>query len=58
MFGNVAAFVNGNMFIGLFGPSVGPRLAEADRQSLLAIDGSGPFGPQHRPSREYAAMPA
>ena len=30
MFGNLGSFVNGNMFAGLFGPTVGVRLAEAD----------------------------
>ena len=58
MFGNVAAFVNGNMFMGLFGPDVGVRLAAAEREELLAEDGAGPFGPEARPMGEYAAMPA
>ena len=49
MFGNVAAFVNGNMFMGLFGPSIGVRLPEEARRELLEIDGSGSFGPQERP---------
>ena len=31
MFGNIAGFVNGNMFMGLFGPDVGVRLSEDDR---------------------------
>ena len=56
MFGNVAAFVNGNMFMGLFGPDVGVRLAEQDRAGLSAIEGAGPFGPQERPMREYVSM--
>ncbi len=58
MFGNVGAFVNDNMFMGLFGSSIGVRLAEADRERLLAIDGSGPFGPSERPMGGYAALPA
>ena len=37
MFGNVAAFVNGTMFMGLFGPDVGIRLPEGDRERLLDI---------------------
>ena len=36
MFGNLAAFVNGNMFTGLFGPDVGVRLDDADRAELAA----------------------
>lgn len=57
MFGNVAAFVNGNMFMGLFGPDIGLRLAEADRAELSAIEGSGPFGPEERPMGQYVTMP-
>jgi TfoX/Sxy family transcriptional regulator of competence genes len=57
MFGNVAAFVNGNMFMGLFGPDFGVRLPEGDRDALLAIEGSGPFGPAGRPMKEYVSMP-
>jgi TfoX/Sxy family transcriptional regulator of competence genes len=58
MFGNVAAFVNGNMFMGLFGADIGLRLAETDRDALLAVEGLGPFGPPDRPMKEYVAMPA
>jgi len=57
MFGNVAAFVNGNMFMGLFGPDVGIRLPEADRSALFEVEGSGPFGPEGRPMGEYVALP-
>ncbi len=57
MFGNVAAFVNGNMFMGLFGPAIGVRLDEAGRDELDAVDGSAPFGPEDRPMKEYVAMP-
>ena len=58
MFGNVAAFVNGNMFMGLFGPDIGLRLAEDERGELAAIEGSGPFGPEERPMGQYVSMPA
>lgn len=57
MFGNLAAFVNGNMFMGLFGRDVGVRLAEADREKLAAEPGAGAFGPEDRPMKEYVAMP-
>lgn len=57
MFGNVAAFVNGNMFMGLFGSDVGVRLTENDRSSLLDVEGAGPFGPEERPMGEYVALP-
>jgi TfoX/Sxy family transcriptional regulator of competence genes len=58
MFGNLGAFVNGNMFAGLFGPDVGIRLNEVDRTDLAAVDGSGPFGPAGRPMSGYLALPA
>jgi TfoX/Sxy family transcriptional regulator of competence genes len=58
MFGNLGAFVNGNMFAGLFGSSVGVRLDNADREELQGIEGSGPYGPQERPMGGYTSLPA
>ena len=58
MFGNLAAFVNGNMFMGLFGPDVGVRLDTAEREQLAAEPGAGSFGPEDRPMKEYVTMPA
>ena len=58
MFGNLAAFVNGNMFMGLFGSDVGLRLAPDDSARLLKEDGAGPFGPSERPMGGYTSMPA
>ena len=46
MFGNLGAFVNGNMFMGLFGADVGVKLPEADQADLRAAGGA-PFGPDH-----------
>lgn len=57
MFGNLAAFVNGNMFMGLFGPEVGLRLSEDDRNELRGVAGSGDFGPEGRPMKEYVSIP-
>jgi TfoX/Sxy family transcriptional regulator of competence genes len=57
MFGNLGAFVRGNMFAGLFGPALGVRLAEADHAELAGIDGSGPFGPAERPMGGYISLP-
>ena len=57
MFGNLGAFVHGNMFAGLFGSAVGVRLGEADAGELAAIDGSGPFGPAERPMGGYLSLP-
>ncbi len=57
MFGNLGAFVHGNMFAGLFGSAVGVRLAEPDARELAAIDGSGAFGPAERPMAGYLSLP-
>jgi TfoX/Sxy family transcriptional regulator of competence genes len=58
MFGNLGAFVNGNMFMGLFGSDVGLKLPEAQQHELLAVPGAGPFGPAERPMSGYVAIPA
>ena len=58
MFGNLGAFVNGNMFMGLFGSDVGVKLAPADAADLMAIEGAGPFGPAERPMGGYVSVPA
>jgi len=57
MFGNLGAFVNGNMFMGLFGADVGVKLGEADRRQL-SVAGGGPFGPSERPMGGYLTLPA
>jgi hypothetical protein len=58
MFGNLGAFVNGNMFMGLFGSAVGVKLPAADQAELLARPGAGPFGPEERPMGGYVTLPA
>ena len=57
MFGNLGAFVHGNMFAGLFGSAVGVRLAGPDASELAAIDGSGPFGPDGHAIAGYISLP-
>ena len=57
MFGNLGAFVNGNMFLALFGSDVGIRLAAGDVEGLVAL-GGGPFGPAGRPMGGYVSLPA
>lgn len=57
MFGNLGAFVQGNMFAGLFGSAVGVRLGEADAAELAGIEGSGDFGPTERPMGGYISLP-
>src|SRR5438874_12566459 len=56
MFGNLGAFVHGNMFAGLFGSAVGVRLAEPDAAELAAVEGAGPFGPAERPIVGYLSL--
>src|SRR5260370_38346358 len=57
MFANLGAFVNGNMFAGLFGPAVGVRPADDDRAELGGIKGSGPFAPAEPPMGAYRSLP-
>lgn len=56
MFGNLGAFVNGNMFAGLFGSAVGVKLNPDDHPALVAA-GGGPFGPAERPMSGYVSLP-
>lgn len=59
MFGNLGAFVNGNMFAGLFGDDIGIRVTDAGMiAELQAVPGSGPFGPAERPMGGYVTVPA
>jgi TfoX/Sxy family transcriptional regulator of competence genes len=58
MFGNLGAFVNGNMFMGLLGAEIGLKLPDADCEELLAKPGAGPFGPGEKPMAGYVALPA
>ena len=58
MFGNVAAFVNGNMFSGVFGEDVFVRLPEGDRAKVQA-GGGGAFEPMPgRAMKEYVVLPS
>jgi TfoX/Sxy family transcriptional regulator of competence genes len=57
MFGNLAGFVNGNMFLCLFGEDVAVRLDETGRDELYA-EGGSPFEPMEgRPMKEYVVLP-
>jgi TfoX/Sxy family transcriptional regulator of competence genes len=58
MFGNIGAFVNGNMFMGLFGADIGVKLSDEPRQRLLGEPGAGPFGPAERPMGGYVTLPS
>lgn len=56
MFGQLGAFVNGNMFAGLFGSSIGVKLDEQGTTQLRDL-GGGPFGPDERPMGGYTTIP-
>jgi TfoX/Sxy family transcriptional regulator of competence genes len=58
MFGNRAAFVNGNMFLALFGSKVAVRLSEEDRARPLKQAGAEPFEPMPgKGMKEYVVLP-
>ena len=58
MFGSVAGFVNGQMFMGLFAADLFVRLSEPDRERLTSEAGGGPLEPMPgRPMREYVTIP-
>jgi len=59
MFGYPCAFVNGNMFAGLFQTGLFVRLSEPERKEFLCLKGATPFEPlPGRVMREYVTAPA
>ena len=59
MFGQTAAFVNGNLFAGIFGKQVFVRLSEEDGTVLMKERGASHFAPMEgRPMRGYIVMPS
>jgi TfoX/Sxy family transcriptional regulator of competence genes len=58
MFGNMSAFVKGNMFMGVFGEDFLVRLQESDRAELLKVEGTAIFEPMKgRQMKEYVVVP-
>jgi TfoX/Sxy family transcriptional regulator of competence genes len=58
MFGQRSAFVNGNMFMGIFGQDLLLRLPQRDREAVIAAGGAV-FEPMAgRPMREYVVLPS
>ena len=58
MFGNISAFVNGNMFAGLFGNDLFVRLSEESRRELLDRKGASLMEPMKgKPMKEYVVIP-
>ena len=58
MFGYPCAFVNGQMFVGVFADRLMLRLSDADRAKFLKLPGAKPFEPMPgRVMKEYVEMP-
>jgi TfoX/Sxy family transcriptional regulator of competence genes len=58
MFGNLAAFVNGNMFTGLYGDEIFLRVPQEDQPGLLEQTGASIFAPMMgRPLKDYIVIP-
>lgn len=58
MFGQLAGFVNGNMFMCLFGERIAVKLPESKAEKLLATEGAAPFVPMEgRPMKGYVVLP-
>ena len=58
MFGNIFAFVNGNMFAGLFGNDLFVRLSDEGRKELLEKKGTSLLEPMKgKPMKEYILIP-
>jgi len=58
MFGQPAAFVNGQMFFGVFGGRLFLRLSATDRDEADEVPGFDPFEPMPgRAMREYRVLP-
>jgi TfoX/Sxy family transcriptional regulator of competence genes len=58
MFGNLAAFVNGNMFAGLFGEDLFVRLPD-DQSAKVRKQGGRDFAPMAgRPMKGYVTVPS
>ncbi len=59
VFGQPAAFVDGNMFFAVFGEDLIVRLSEDDRATAAKEFGGTSFEPMAgRPMREYVVLPA
>lgn len=58
MFGNISAFVNGNMFFGVFGNDLFVRLSAEDQAELLKKKGASNLEPMKgRPMKDYIILP-
>src|SRR4051812_42938349 len=57
-FGSPAYYINGQMFTARHGDSMILRLAPADLETFMKLDGAGPFEPMPgRPMKGWASVP-
>ena len=58
MFGNISAFVNGNMFFGVFGNELFVRLPREGKAELLKNKGASMLEPMKgKPMKDYVVVP-
>jgi TfoX/Sxy family transcriptional regulator of competence genes len=58
MFGQLAGFVNGHMFTGIFGDTIFVRIDGPDREALLQEEEAHVFAPMgDRPMKDYVVLP-
>ncbi|WP_062288786.1 TfoX/Sxy family protein [Demequina phytophila] len=57
MFGQLAGFVTGNMFMALYGDRVTFKLAAVDLEAARERADAEPFAPGGRTMREYVSLP-
>ena len=58
MFGQLAGFVNGNMFMSLFGERIAIKLPDEHLAELLQVEGAEEFAPMaERPMKGYGLIP-
>ena len=58
MFGQLGGFVNGNLFLSLFGERIAIKLPNEDLAELLQVEGAEQFAPMAgRPMKGYGLIP-
>ncbi|MGH8959003.1 MAG: TfoX/Sxy family protein [Acidimicrobiia bacterium] len=58
MFGQLAGFANGNMFLCLFGDRIAVKLPDPKAAELLGVEGAAPFVPMEgRAMKGYVVLP-
>ena len=58
MFGQLGGFVNGNLFLSLFGDRIAIKLPDEELAELLQVEGTEQFAPMAgRPMKGYGLIP-